>query len=84
MLDGGSAHGRFRNLTYNAQNTRTIPMFAINRSQNRFLKNRMSTPSTMAACLVEPKWHLEVVCMVIYVAARSRARRRVSYARDDL
>ena len=49
------------NIGQNAANTRTIPMFTISRSQNRFLKNRTSTPtttatsastySTMAACL---------------------------------
>ena len=29
-------------------NTRTIPTFTISRSQNRFLKNRTSTPTTTA------------------------------------
>ena len=42
----GCAHGRFRNLKSNAPNTRTIPTFTISLSQNRFLKNRTSTPIT--------------------------------------
>jgi hypothetical protein len=45
---GGCAHGRFRNLKYNAANTRTIPTFTISRAQKWCLKNRMSTPTTTA------------------------------------
>ncbi len=40
------SHGRFRNLKPNAANTKTIPTFAISRSQSWCLKNRTSTPIT--------------------------------------
>jgi hypothetical protein len=40
-------HGRLKNLK--AANTKTMPIFAVSRSQIRFLKNRKSTPTMTAA-----------------------------------
>jgi hypothetical protein len=42
------AYGVLRNLRKKAANTKTMPMFTISRSQNRFLKNARSTPTTAA------------------------------------
>ncbi len=42
------SHGFFRNLNPKAANTKTMPIFAISRSQNRFLKNSKSTLTTVA------------------------------------
>jgi hypothetical protein len=42
------AHGFFRNLKPKAANTKTMPIFTISRSQNRFLKNSKSTLTTTA------------------------------------
>jgi hypothetical protein len=37
-----------KNLKYKAANTKTMPIFTINRAQNRFLKNTKSTPTMTA------------------------------------
>jgi len=41
-------YGFFRKRRKKAENTKTIPMFTISRSQNRFLKNSKSTLVTTA------------------------------------
>jgi hypothetical protein len=67
------AQGLWRNLAYNAPSTRTMPMFAASRSQNRCLKIRTSTPTTTIASA--SAYTASTACLLIPGTSAARDRR---------